>query len=162
LTNTTDQIKTLNTLVHHRLCVQASLQKIVHELECRQLIHDESKFRADEFDGFCMINATARQHKYSSQEYKDAIKREKPTLDLHFARNSHHPDHHADCANMGLFDLVEMVCDWYATWQVYESAKPADQRTPWLESMQVNHDRFTQFTDSQWFVINQVAAYLVR
>ena len=156
-----NQIETLNTFVHHRLCVQTSLQKIVHELERRQLIHDESKFRADEFEGFSRINAIARQYKYGSQQYRDALKKEKPTIKLHFSRNPHHPEYHASPDEMGLFDLIEMVCDWYAAYQVYESAKPLDQRVSWRESMQVNRDRFTEFTDGQWFVINHISDYLV-
>lgn len=155
------EIDTLKTFVHHRVCVAAALQKVVHEFERRQMLHDESKFHLDEFAGFARINATARRHPYGSEEYMAALEAEKPALDRHFARNPHHPEHHDDPTKMGLFDLIEMVCDWYGAHRVYESAKPAEKRRSWAENMEVQRRRFArQFSEGQWFVVEQVASFL--
>jgi hypothetical protein len=158
----TDETKTLKSIVHHRIWVRAGLQAIIHELEKRALLHDESKFRDDEFVGFARINHIARDHKYGSDEYRQSLKDEKPTIDLHYSRNSHHPQFHDEVRHMGLFDLIEMVCDWHAAWAVYESCKSPGKRMSWPENLGVNLARFDGFTDAQSYVISEIATWLYK
>jgi hypothetical protein len=163
--NETDQIRTLNTIVHHRLQVQSAIQRVTQTLERRALVHDESKFREDEFAGFSRINATAREHPYGSEEYRASLKAEKPTIQLHYSRNSHHPEHwqgpHDSPQGMGLFDLIEMTCDWWAAWKVYDGQREESKRSTWMENVAKQRDRFAQaLSAEQWFVVGQVAALL--
>lgn len=165
-------IKTLNTIVHHRLMVQAAIQKITQALERRALIHDESKFREDEFESFSRINQTAREHPYGSEEYRAALKRDGETLQLHYTRNDHHPEYysHPDLGNfaadrygMGLLQIIEMVCDWHAAWKVYESQRAPNQRSTWAENLEKQRVRFHEagrLSDAQWWAVEQVAALL--
>jgi len=47
--------------------------------------------------------------------YKRALRDMTKALDMHYANNRHHPEHHANGVDdMSLVDLLEMVCDWKA------------------------------------------------
>lgn len=167
-----DQIKTLNTICHHRLLVQAALQSVIQKLERRSLIHDESKFREDEFEGFSRINASARQFPYGSDEYRASLKREGETIQRHFARNDHHPEYYnhpdfgnfaADPNGMGLLAVIEMVCDWWAAWKVYDGQRAPDKRSSWQENLEKQKLRFKEagrLSEAQWWAVEQVAALL--
>lgn len=156
---TEEKVQVLNTMVHHRVEVQAALQVLIHALERRSLVHDVSKFCADEFDGFARINRVAREHPYGSDEYRAALKAEKPTIALHYSRNSHHPESaiHGGGVEMGLLDLVEATCDWYAAWRVYEGQREPEKRCSWGDNLEKQRARFSNLTDAQWFVIDEVA-----
>src|SRR5688500_11853943 len=106
-----DKIALIRTMYVHISQVRANLQRITHDLERRSLIHDESKFSADEFDGFARINKIARENAYGSEAYISSMRQESPTIDLHYSRNSHHPEHWP-YQEMSWLDLIEMVCDW--------------------------------------------------
>lgn len=166
---TDDRIKVLNTMVHHRLHVQEALQVLIHSLERRALIHDASKFQEDEFEGFARINGVARQFPYGSDEYRASLKAEKDTIQRHYHRNSHHPeywdapDHNVGTTMMGLLDLIEMVCDWWAAWKVYDGQREVSKRSSWQENIAKQRDRFLEsgtLTKEQWFVVEQVAYLL--
>jgi hypothetical protein len=95
-----------------------------------------------EFAGFARINAIARVHKFGSEEYKASMQQEKATINLHFSRNSHHPERpkligeaaestrgladdatywsaHTE-ARMTFLDVIEMVCDWWGARKGYD------------------------------------------
>ena len=164
-----DAIKTLVTLAHHRLKVQEALNVVTRDLETRSLVHDASKYQDDEFAGFTRINRTAREHPYGSAEYRASLKQEKPTISLHYARNSHHPEFWGDdsCGgdahSMRLLDLIEMVCDWWAAWTVYDGQRPVEQRSTWWENIWKQKERFLDtglLSPAQWFVVQEVARLL--
>jgi hypothetical protein len=166
-----DKIQVLNTIVHHRTMVQVALQTVTQALSRRSLAHDVSKFRADEFEGFSRINRTAREHPYGSVEYRAALKQEKPTIALHYARNSHHPeywdapDHNVGTTMMGLLDLIEMVCDWWAAWKVYDGQWAPEDRSSWMENVEKQRQRFLEpgvLSAEQWFVVDQMAHVLAH
>lgn len=164
---TEEKVQVLNTMVHHRAEVQSALQVIVHKLERRAVRHDLSKFQEDEFEGFARINQIAREHPYGSAEYRAALKAEKPTIELHYSRNSHHPEYfkHPDfggyaAEGMRLLDLIEMVCDWYAAWKVYDGQRPLEQRCSWKDNVAKQRERFSNLSDAQWFVIDDIATIL--
>lgn len=167
---TEDKVQVLNTMVHHRIEVQAALLVLIQALERRSLVHDVSKFGADEFEGFARINRVAREHPYGSDEYRAALKAEKPTIALHYSRNSHHPEnwdgvitHERDGVGrslMGLLDLIEMVCDWYAAWRVYEGQRAPEKQCSWQDNLAKQRERFSDLTEAQWYVIDEVASLL--
>lgn len=77
--------------------------------------HDLSKYRWDEAVAFAQTIFDLRETEYNSVAYKELLRRLGPSLALHYARNSHHPEHHdGGYAAMGPGDKVEMVCDWAA------------------------------------------------
>ena len=142
--------------VRHRAYVQRALLAIRQELERRALDHDLSKLDPDgELAGFARINATARQHAYGSPAYKEALAAEESTVTAHYAANSHHPEHYESPAEMGPFDLIEMICDWWGATKGYAG------RTPWPEVLEKQRERF-DFTDHQWWMIENLAAWLER
>lgn len=73
---------------------------------------------------------------YGSPEYKAELDKMRPTIDLHYKRNSHHPEHYANGIDgMCLLDLVEMLCDWRAATQRHADG---DLR----KSLVINQERF--------------------
>lgn len=160
---TEEKIQVLNTMVHHRLMVQDALLRVIQNLERRSLVHDASKFQEDEFAGFARINRVARVHPYGSDEYRASLKAEKPVIELHYSRNSHHPEAHQEPGEMGLLDLIEMACDWHAAWKVYDGQRPADQRSTWMENIEKQRKRFLEpgtLSKEQWFVVEEMAFVL--
>lgn len=166
----------LATMERHRIAVRRALQRVIHELDRRALVHDESKYTADELPGFVRINRVAREHPYGSEEYRASLKGEMCTA-IHQKHNSHHPESHIGgyeelsesarsnpmtvaqdaCENvgpwrMGWLDIVEMVCDWWAATQTYGT-------TPWEDVLRRQKERWN-WTGSQWWLIRQVADWL--
>lgn len=77
--------------------------------------HDMSKLVDPEVEGFDRMTPRLAQMTYGTDEYKASLDELKPTLDHHYAHNSHHPEHYPDgVSGMDLMDLVEMLCDWKA------------------------------------------------
>lgn len=142
----------LATIERHITQVQAALLAVRQELEMRGTVHDASKLSPEEFPGFARINATARQHEYGSDEYKASMDAERPIIDRHQLRNSHHPEAHPDLEEMGWLDIIEMVCDWWAATQTYGN-------TPWEDALELQRKRW-DWTPEQWWLIQQVAAWL--
>jgi len=152
-----DAVQLLRTVVAHRDYLRLGLQKITHELERRALAHDLSKLSPDEFAGFSRINRAAREHPYGSEEYRASLQQEKPTVDLHYSRNDHHPETGTSCVNvdMGFLQIIEMVCDWYAAWKTYGS------QGTWLDNLKIQQCRYeTVFTDAQWWLIREVSLFV--
>lgn len=168
-----DGIQLLRTMAVHLTELRRGIQRITQELDRRALAHDLSKFGGDEFSGFARINKAAREHPYGSEEYRAGLRQEKPTIDLHYRRNSHHPEHHEvggvnpaiprygevqpRAAAMGFLDLIEMVCDWRAAYLGYGS------QGTWEENIVRQRERYADgkyFTREQWWLVEQVAAYL--
>ena len=146
-----DEMQSLLTMMRHRMAVQHGLNSISSELEKRAIVHDESKFRLDEFDGFVRVNAAARKHEFGSDELKAVLKSE-TCVDLHKGRNAHHPEHHDDIANMSFLDIIEMTIDWWAASVTYGQTKLKD-------SLPVLLGRY-EFTEGQVWLIKQVVKWL--
>ncbi len=168
----TDAIATLRTITAHITHVRAGLERMGEEVRRRALLHDLSKLSGDEFDGFTRINRAARENPYGSEEYRAGLRQEKPTIDLHYSRNSHHPEFHKTpgldatdprvniggervAAGMGFLDIIEMVCDWRGAYLGYGS------QGTWADNMRRQHERYDGwFTEGQWWLIDQVAAWI--
>lgn len=85
------------------------------ELHKRAEAHDKSKLEEPEKTGFDTAVPKLKNMKYGSEEYKAALREIKPTLEHHYAHNSHHPEHYTNgVLGFDLADLVEMFMDWKA------------------------------------------------
>lgn len=172
-----DGVQLLRSYLLHCRYVRRGIGRVERALAERADCHDDSKLMADEFAGFSRINKAARQHPYGSDEYRAGLKQEKPTIDLHYTRNSHHPEFHGTDAKqptetehrttidtgrhladtMTFLDLIEMVCDWRGAYLAYGS------QGTWAENMERQKSRYNGwFTGPQWWLIEQVSDFLIE
>ena len=167
-----DGVQLLRSYLLHCRFVQRGINRVALALQQRADRHDDSKLLSDEFAGFSRINKAAREHPYGSPEYRAGLKQEKPTIDLHYSRNSHHPEFHGTetegrvalgvqvvAQDMTWLDLIEMVCDWRGAYLAYGS------QGTWEENMERQRERYKVdhwFTKEQWWLIEQVAAFALR
>ncbi len=175
-----DAFGLIRSYSRHRDYVRLALTVVTQALERRAIEHDASKMLDDEFAGFARINAIARTHKFGSEEYKQSMKQEKATIDLHFSRNSHHaerprllgeaaevarglPDDatywaaHA-ASRMTFLDIIEMVCDWWGARKGYN-----DSRMSWTESVAMNLESKGKYlSDEQQWLVRDIAEWLGR
>lgn len=169
-----DGIRLLASWARHRQFVEEGLHLVTSELERRGKVHDASKMLADEFAGFSKINAHARIHKFGSEEYRQGMLEQAVTVNLHFSRNSHHPefgDINAQARSnsdgmayaagistefdMTFLDVIEMVCDWWGARKGYNDARP------WLDGVRLNLAQKGQYLKPwQHELALSVAAYL--
>lgn len=80
----------------------------------RAVVHDLSKYRWDEARAFAEVIWDLRTTTYGSEQYKALLRQIGPALELHYARNAHHPNHYESYAAMPQADRDEMLCDWAA------------------------------------------------
>jgi hypothetical protein len=172
-----DAFGLLRSYSRHRDFVRLALLCVIQDIERRSVVHDASKMLDDEFSGFARINAIARVHKFGSEEYSASMKQEKATIDLHFSRNTHHPerptlmgeaaerdrglaDDHTywtarDGARMTFLDIIEMVCDWWGARKGY-----SDSRS-WRDSVELNFKSKGKYLSSeQLWLAREVAVFL--
>lgn len=146
-----EETKTLATILRHQKQVSFLLRELAREFERRADLHDESKLQLDELEGFIEVNRIARQFPFGSPEYKQSLKDNK-TIDLHFSRNSHHPEYWPDgVESMSFIDFTEMACDWIAANKTYNT-------TSWQEAITRQRERFN-LTDSQLAFIALISDY---
>lgn len=176
--NAADAFGFLRSYLRHRAYVAEGLSLVTTEIARRATVHDLSKLLDDEFTGFCRINAAARVHKFGSPEYQEGMDRERGVIDLHFSRNSHHPERPKllgeaaererglpddftywqarDGAEMTFLDVIEMVCDWWGARKGYDDPRP------WDESVKLNLDaKGKHLTAEQRWLAESVAAFLL-
>jgi hypothetical protein len=174
----TDAFGLLRSYSRHRDYVRLALAFVTQALERRALEHDASKMLDDEFAGFARINAVARTSKFGTPEYNASMQQERSTIDLHFSRNSHHPERPKllgeaaetarglpdDCtywqardgAAMTFLDVIEMVCDWWGARKGYD-----DSRMTWPESVEMNLKSKTPYlSDQQQWLVRDIAKFL--
>lgn len=123
-------------VIKHVGMVKDNIYRAIRELNMRANIHDASKLREDEFsimeESFPKLRVTT----YGSEEYKQLLADIKPALDLHYARNDHHPEHFENGVNdMNLFQVMEMLCDWKAAVEKHEDGDI-------YKSLEINKERF--------------------
>ena len=175
--NPDDAFGLLRSYSRHRDFVRLALLCVIHDIEKRSLTHDASKRLDDEFFGFARINAIARVNKFGTEEYKASMKQERATIDLHFSRNSHHPERPLllgeaaedrrglpddftywaarDGARMTFLDVIEMVCDWWGARKGYGDSRP------WKESVELNFaSKGKLLSPEQMWLAREVAAFL--
>lgn len=122
----TEETKVLITLLRHRRHVSHLLRELAREFERRADLHDLTTLELDEFEGRVRIQHIIRDHPYDSAEYRESLKNE-DSLQLHYQRNSHHPEHYTDkVEGMGFVDFVEMVIDWMGAARTYRNTSFED------------------------------------
>lgn len=102
-------------VVDHKALVFFYLGRFCSSLMCRALIHDLSKFLPDEASGFSKTARIYRRIPYGGSLYKESLNRVGKSLQKHYSRCRHHPQHYEEgITGMDLLDLVEMFYDWAA------------------------------------------------
>lgn len=145
-----EDTKTLVFTILHQRLVQEQMLKISQEIQRRATNHDNSKLSlVDEFEGLCEINYIAREQGFGSPAYQASLKSE--MIRHHWANNDHHPEHFGAVDRMGLFQIIEMVCDWKAV-----SIQKNLDFSKMLEEQQA---RFI-FTSCQQYLIELIAREL--
>lgn len=85
-------------------------------LIARAILHDLSKYRPDEASAFVRHRLLAAGTPETATEYQRMLAAFERQVELHYARNRHHPEHHpGGYAGMAELDRVEMVADWAAS-----------------------------------------------
>ena len=101
--------------VKHQVQVQKQLKTFENKIKQRALYHDESKTKEPELSLFTKHAKEWRDCEFGSQEYYDALERNKHVCELHHKNNRHHPEHFDNGIDgMSLIDIIEMFCDWLA------------------------------------------------
>jgi len=91
------------------------LSNFITELVSRTKCHDDSKLEEPELSSFAKNTSRLAKVEYNSPEYKQMLADLKPTIEHHYSRNRHHPEHWKDgIEDMNLVDVLEMLCDWRA------------------------------------------------
>lgn len=78
----------------HRFWVFWYMSKFCVKLMWRAIVHDLSKYRHDEAEGFARTIFNLKHTTYGSTTYKSLLRSIEPNLKLHYQRNSHHPEHY--------------------------------------------------------------------
>ena len=118
---TEQEIQVVQTIYEHQQKVGAVMQKVISELMDRALKHDDSKFTTQQLrDNLVTLpdkwGIQAEGHGYHSPEQEEHRKRFAPEIHRHRSAHPHHPEHFGNDVNkMNLIDLMEMLCDWYAS-----------------------------------------------
>lgn len=100
----------------HKVLVFYYCLKFCFVLIKRGIVHDFSKYRKCELDGFLKVVHKLKDSQYGSEEYFDLIKEIKPNIEEHYKVNPHHPEYYGEkgISGMNMHDLIEMWCDWQA------------------------------------------------
>jgi len=106
------------------------------KLNKRAVIHDASKWSAEEYPFFEIATPKLANLEYGSEEYKQSLRDIKPALIHHNANNSHHPEFYENGIDgMDLLDLLEMMCDWKAAGERHVTGDI-------IKSLEHNRERF--------------------
>ena len=103
-----------DTLIHISE-VQQELEKFIHELRLRGILHDRSKLQEPEFSIFVKTRPEFKKINYGTPEYDAIIEKARVAVDHHHETNRHHTGYHKEgVLGMNLIDIIEMICDWKA------------------------------------------------
>ena len=130
----------------HIIEVRSLLLTVIEKLLKKAARHDASKLQPPEFDLFAESMSKFAKTPYGSKQYEQILKDLKPALDHHYAKNAHHPNHHAKgIRGMNLIDLIEMLCDW---------ATKKDKKEDIKQSIILNQKRFGYSDDLKLILLN--------
>ena len=75
--------------------------------------HDDSKLKEDELPKYASAQKDFAVTPFGTPEYQKIKDKIMPTIQEHYRKNSHHPEHYENgLAGMDLVDIIEMLCDW--------------------------------------------------
>jgi hypothetical protein len=112
---TQEQQATNYITMRHIEKVRNYINLVISNLMKRAESHDQSKLESPEVELFTEYTPKLAACTYGSEEYNAYKKEMSVALSHHYARNSHHPEHHKRGVNdMTLLDLMEMLVDWKA------------------------------------------------
>lgn len=141
--STADTYKHIGRVRHY-------LNKFILELIDRGQYHDASKLEEPEKSGYDAIPTRLAGLTYGSPEYRAGLKENAPTIEHHYAHNSHHPEHYPNgIRGMNLLDVVEMLADWKAASERHNDGN-------FLASIQHNQERFGYSDDLKCIFINTI------
>lgn len=116
--------------------VRKNIRWFADKLTTRGVNHDKSKLESPEVEAFAEHTARLAHLEYGSEAYNHELEELRATLDHHYAKNRHHPEHFDNGINdMTLIDIVEMFCDWRA-------ATKRNKNGNLLKSIEINAARF--------------------
>jgi hypothetical protein len=123
--------------VEHVHRIRQLLCRVVGEILRRGLTHDLSKTQSPELETFEEFTPKLKTSEYGSEEYRGFLKAMAPALANHYARNRHHPEHHAQGVDgMDVCDLVETIVDWQAAGERHADGGSLTR------SVDINKERF--------------------
>jgi hypothetical protein len=139
--------------LQHKFWVIFYSIKLCSKLLWRALIHDLSKFKNDEAIVFSKYVKDLKNSEFGQASYITCLELTKQARELHYKRNSHHPQHHRfGFPDMSFLDRVEMLIDWKA------ASRRNISGNMW-KSILINQQRFQYETnDSLW--LNTIAEEL--
>ena len=136
--------------------VSKNLSIFVSELVKRAGSHDQSKFGAEEKSAFDKITPLLKNTTYGSDEYRAALREQRPAIDHHYQNNSHHPEHYQyGLCGMNLVDLLEMLADWFAATKRHTDGDI-------LKSLETNIGRFGIGTQLHWILENTIREFFLE
>ena len=129
--------------------------KCIIELDHKAEMHDYDKIHNDKEKAmFDEYTPKLKHCTYGSEEYKSFLAGLKPSLDIHYANNRHHPEHFENgIRGMNILDVLEMFCDWKAS-----SERHADGDI--YKSIEINQKRFG-YSDDLKSILKNTADFLV-
>jgi len=113
----------------------------------RGLFHDLSKYKWDEAKHFARVIFDLRGLTYGTEEYKKSLEEIKPAINLHYKRNSHHPEYYKNgFSDMSYLDKLEMIIDWQAATKRHKDGDI-------FKSLEMNQKRFGYSdADKKWLI----------
>jgi len=154
--------KIINFFIHyggttkHKLWVSWFIFKIVKSLIWRAIVHDLSKYTPTEAKGFIKVIHTLKDSTYGSEEYKESLRSIRPSIDSHYEKNRHHPEHFKKgIQTMNIVDFTEMYCDWQAATRrhkdgdIFESILKNEKRFEYTHN--ITSLLFNQADRDKWF-----------
>ena len=151
-----------DTLLHKEK-VKDYMKMAGRELIYRGIVHDNSKLQFPEKEIFDEYTPKLKESKYGSEEYNLFLKEMKVALDHHYENNDHHPEYFdirykerstgkpffKGLSGMNLFQLTEMILDWYAASQRHKDGDI-------FNSIEQNQTRFGYTDEIKMILINTI------
>jgi len=138
----------------HQERVASTMRDISNDIEDRGDSHDSSKFSEEEYLGFVELFGADFSMDVRSKEYQDIVTNAKTScIQAHYKNNRHHPEHHANVADMTLLDLIEMVCDWKG------ASKSLRHKGGFRDNLAYLKQR-KGLTEGQCFVVDLIVAWI--
>ena len=155
--------------LEHKNKVKKYMKMCAKNIIYRGLVHDNSKLESPEKEIFDEYTPKLSTTEYGSEEYKKYLKEMKVALDHHYKVNDHHPEYfvlnykardtkgtplYKGVDGMNLMQLIEMMCDWYASSQRHKNGDI-------YKSIEQNQQRFG-YSDEVKTILKNTAEWLIE